>query len=162
MYQKSKWNNQQFLRYRAWHIEIYVMFCHFIPRKPKNIKILKNEKNCWRYYHFTHVYQKSQSCSVSFLKCGVTQEEFFVILGHFLHFYLLMIRKNKILKKRKNAMAQQTEFFCHLGLFFPLSPPWWPRKSEFWKIEKSYGHTSFYTCIPRHFSKHISTTSKRL
>ena len=27
----------------------------------------KNEKNCWRYHHFTHVYQKRKSYEVQFL-----------------------------------------------------------------------------------------------
>ena len=27
----------------------------------------KNEKNCWRYHHFTHVYQKPKSYEVQFL-----------------------------------------------------------------------------------------------
>ena len=38
-------------------------------------------------YHFTNVYQKSQSYDVWFLRYGVRQTEFFVILGHFLPFY---------------------------------------------------------------------------
>ena len=32
---------------------------------------------------------------------------------------------------------QQIEFFCHIGLFFALSPPYGPRKSKFWKNEKN-------------------------
>ena len=34
---------------------------------------VKNEKICWRYYHFTHVYQKSQSYDVWFLRYRVRQ-----------------------------------------------------------------------------------------
>ena len=37
-----------------------------------------------RYHHFTHMYQKSQSYDVRFLKYGVKQTELYVILGHFL------------------------------------------------------------------------------
>ena len=63
---------------------------HFLPflppKKPKN-QILKNENICWRYHHFTQVYQKLQSYDVRFLRYGVRQTEFFVILGHFLSFY---------------------------------------------------------------------------
>ena len=47
-----------------------------------------------------HVYQKPQSYEVQFLRYGVRQN-FFVILGHFLPFYplLLTTQKTKILKK---------------------------------------------------------------
>ena len=42
------------------------------------------KKNCWRYHHFTHVYQKPQLYEVQFLKYEVGN--FFVILGQFLPF----------------------------------------------------------------------------
>ena len=29
------------------------------------------KQNCWRYHHFTHVYQKPQSYEVQFLRYGV-------------------------------------------------------------------------------------------
>ena len=78
---------------RSWGIEQnilkLVILGHFLPfyglKTPKN-KILKNDKICCRY-HFTHVYQKSQSYDVPFLRYGVREVEFFVILGHILPFY---------------------------------------------------------------------------
>ena len=60
----------------------------YIPLKAPKIKILENEKICWRYHHFTHVHQKSQSYDVRFLRFGVKQTKNFVNLGHFLLFYL--------------------------------------------------------------------------
>ena len=60
-------------------------FLPFISLKTPKIKILKNEKICWKYHHFTHVHQKSQSYDVQFLRDG---QKYFVILGHFLPFYL--------------------------------------------------------------------------
>ena len=67
-------------------------FLPFIPIKAPKIKILKNEKICWRYYHFTHVHQKSESYDVRFLRCGVRQTKNFCHFGSFLPFYLpLMI-----------------------------------------------------------------------
>ena len=59
-------------------------FLPFIPLKTAKIKILKNEKIYWRYHHFTHVHQKSQSYDVRFLRYGVRQTKYFVILDHFL------------------------------------------------------------------------------
>ena len=42
-----------------------IIFCHFglffallPPNDPENQIFLKDEKNTWRYYHFTHVYHK--------------------------------------------------------------------------------------------------------
>ena len=86
VYQKS-WYNLKFLRFRAWWTEIgnfWIVFCPFTPEKSQFWKI---KKNCWRYYHFTHVYQKPQLYDARLLKYRVRQTEFFDISGHF--FYLL-------------------------------------------------------------------------
>ena len=58
--------------YSSWDIEqntlklvILGQFFPLFPLKPPKIKILTNEKICWRYHYFTNVYQKSQSwCTV--------------------------------------------------------------------------------------------------
>ena len=42
-----------------------------LPNSPKNQNFSKNEKNLWRYHHFTHVHQKLWSDNVHFLKYGV-------------------------------------------------------------------------------------------
>ena len=77
----------------------------FVSLKTPKIKILKNEKICWRYHHFTHVYQKSQSYDVWFLRYGVRQTKIFVIWAIFCPFCAfftpLMIPQIKILKKKK-------------------------------------------------------------
>ena len=52
-----------------------------------------------------HVYQKSQSYDLRYLRYGVRQTKTFVILSHFLPFYhSLMIPKIKILKKKKKKL----------------------------------------------------------
>ena len=83
------------------------MLGHFLPfysiKTPK-IKILKNEKICWRNHHFTHVYQKSQSYDVCFLRYGVRQTEFFVIMNRFLPFSPLLTQKIKVLKNEKKTL----------------------------------------------------------
>ena len=74
------------------------------PLKTLKIKILKNEKIFWRYHHFIHVYQKSQSYDVWFLIYRVRLTEFLVILHHFLSFYHpsthLIIPKNQNFEKK--------------------------------------------------------------
>ena len=56
-------------------------------KKPKNQNFEKTKKNCWRYHHFTHVYQKPQSYEVQFLRYRVRQ--FF--LCHFRPFFALYL-----------------------------------------------------------------------
>ena len=88
------------------------IFCHyglfFLPFcpsiDPENQNFEKNEKNTWRYYHFTNVYHKWQSYDKCFFKYGLQQTNVFVILDHFLPFYppTLTNQKFKILKNWKN------------------------------------------------------------
>ena len=94
-------NNNQMM-YGSWDIEcdrqtflsFWAIFCHFFG------PFWKNLKKIWRYYHFTKVYQKSQSYDVCFLRHGVRQTRFFVILGYFLPFYPTnKIKIWKIMKK---------------------------------------------------------------
>ena len=87
------------------------IFCHFgpffallPPYGPRKSKFWKNEKNTWRYYHFTHVYHKWQSYDVWFLRYGVWQTEFFCHYGPF--FVLLPPygpKKSKFWKNEKNT-----------------------------------------------------------
>ena len=42
-------------------MSFWTIFCPFTLQKPKKSKFWKNEKNGWRYYHFTQVYHKWQS-----------------------------------------------------------------------------------------------------
>ena len=65
-----------FLRYGAWQIKLFFIFgyfCTFTPLTAQKIKIIKNEKNTWRYHHFTYVYQKLWSDDLRFLRYGVQQ-----------------------------------------------------------------------------------------
>ena len=52
--------NLNYMIYRS----ILGHFLHFYPPKHQKSKFWKKEKNCWRYHHFTHVYQKLQSLDV--------------------------------------------------------------------------------------------------
>ena len=63
----SSWDKEQ----NKLKLVILGHFLPFIPLKPSKIKILKYEKICWRYHHFTHVHQKSQSYDVWFLRYRV-------------------------------------------------------------------------------------------
>ena len=54
--------------------------------------------------HFIHVFQKSQSYEVRFLRYGVRHTELFVILGHYLPFYHSMDPKNQNFEKMKKTL----------------------------------------------------------
>ena len=70
------------------------------PENPKNQNFEK-WKNLLEIS--SHVYQKSQSYDVQFLRYRVRQTEFFVILNCFLPFCLPMDPQNQIFKKMKKA-----------------------------------------------------------
>ena len=80
-------------------------FVPFYPLKPPKIKIFKNENICWRYHHFTHLHQKSQSYDVWFLRYGVRQTEFFVIMDRFLPFFPPIDPENQNFEKMKKALS---------------------------------------------------------
>ena len=43
------------------------------PQQPKKSQFNKNEKNTWRYHHFTHLFQKLWSIDIQFLRYGAQQ-----------------------------------------------------------------------------------------
>ena len=148
----NKKNNHMMYAYSEIWSATDIIFCHFRPifallphYWPGKLKFEKNVKNTWRYYPFTHVYHKSRSYDVWFLRYKVQRTEFFVILGHFCHLTLLTTQKIKILKRLKKHLeisfytcvlqmiiwcmvpeiSSTTDIiFCHFGLFF--HPPYTP------------------------------------
>ena len=90
---------------------LIISFWHLLMNfeKPEKSDFWKNEKICWRYHHFTHVYQKPQSCEIQFLKCKVRQN--FCHFGPFFAFLTpptLTIQKSKILKKWKKHLEMSS------------------------------------------------------
>ena len=147
--------------------------------KTRKIRILKKEKKgkkkCWRYHHFTHVYQKPQSYEIQFLGHGVRQI-FYVIFGHFLPFDPPNNPKNQnfgkiktvfFLKKRYHFtlvyhkwqsydiwflryQLQQTDFFFILGHFLPFYSPLTSQKMNISKkLKKLLKISSIYTCVTK-------------
>ena len=106
IYVYHKWSSYDiwFLKYKVPQTEIFVILGHFLPFQPsdnlenQNFKI---EKNTSRYYHFTHLHHKWQSYDVWFLRYGVRQTEFFVIMDRFLPFYPPMDPENQNFEKIK-------------------------------------------------------------
>ena len=124
------------------------------------------------------MYQKLRSYDVCFLRYGVQQTEFFVILGHFLLFYHTNNAKIKILKiRRKKKCLEISSLYTsvpkimilcytvheiwrmtyvivifHFGLFFALLPPP-PLTAQKITIKKKRKNrlriSSFYICVPK-------------
>ena len=81
--------NQNSMMYDSWDIygvqqtEFFLILNHFLPfnptplilNNPKNQNFEKNEKNPWRYHHFTQVYHKWQSY-IWFLRYQLQQTDF--------------------------------------------------------------------------------------
>ena len=75
MYHKWQSYDVWFLRYEVWQsfLSFWAIFCPFTPLTTQKIKIKKkkkNDKNSWRYHHFTKMYQKSSSYATLFLRYG--------------------------------------------------------------------------------------------
>ena len=101
MYQKSQSYDVWFLRYGVQQTEFFVITDRFFG--PRKSKFWKNEKNTWRYDHFTNVYHKWQSYDIWFFRYGVQKTKFFVILDLFLLFYPLNNLKNQNFDKLKKV-----------------------------------------------------------
>ena len=115
MYHKWQSHDVWFLRYKcdkqnflSFWANFFALFTLSTTRK---IKILKKWKKSWIYYSFTQVYRKWWSYDVWFLRYGVRQTEFFIILGHFLPFYPLIDPEYKNFEKCKNIWKYY--YFTH-------------------------------------------------
>ena len=129
-------------------------FALLLPYSPLTPHFLKNE-NYWRYHHSTHVYQKSQSYDVWFLKYGVRQTDF----CHFRSFSALStpnrpgkskfweIEKNTwryyhfILMYGSSDMERDWHNFLPFWVIFgPFTPLTIDAEPKFWKIKKTFGY----------------------
>ena len=113
-------------------------------------------------YHFTNLYYKWQSYDVWFLRYGVQQTEFFVILDHFLPFYPPNNPKNQNFEKMKKPPgdiiilhrcnindshvmygSRDTEhdrenFLSFWTIFYVFTPQTHPKNQNFEKMKKSH------------------------
>ena len=144
------------------------LFCPFIPSPTLHSAalIIPNIKN-WKKMKkmpediiivlHKHVYHKWRSYDMWFLKYEVQQTEFFVILGHFLPFYVLTTKFWKNEKKTWRYYhfthvyhtwqsydvwflrygAWRTIFFVILDRFLPFYPPNNPKNKTFEKVKKN-------------------------
>ena len=83
----------------------------FYPTKKPQIKILKNEKICWRYHHFANVYKNhNHRCMV--LEIQKVTDRIFCYSG--LLFVLLLLygpRKSKLWKNKKKKKLEDIIIF---------------------------------------------------
>ena len=83
----------------------------FLPFFSPN-KFLKNEKIIQGSHHFTHVYQKSCSYDVCFLRYGCDRLNFLLFLAIFCSFNPLLTPRIKIWKKYKNTWRYYPFSLC--------------------------------------------------
>ena len=120
--------------------------------KTPKIKNLKNEKICRKYHHFTHVYQKSQSCDVWFLRYRVRQKDFLSFWAIFFRFtHPTNDLKNQTYEKKiikwdnhydvwfLRYGAWQTKLFVFLDRFLPFYPSSNPKNQNFEKMKNKSG-----------------------
>ena len=154
-----------------------IIFCHlgpFFALLPcywsQILKFGINVKISWRYYPITHVYHKWRLHDVQFLKYKA-QQSFLSFWAICCPLTLLTTWKIKVFRKWKKKSwryynftlayhkwwsydvwflrygVRQTEFFSPFGPFFALLPPKQPRKSKFWKNEKSTWRYHHFTKV---------------
>ena len=119
-----------FLRYRVRHTEFFVVLSHFLtfyPLTTEKNQNFKKMKKVSGYVIILHVYQKSQSYDVCFLRSGEQWTEFFVILDFLVE------------PDRHNFLSFWTTF-C------PFTNN--PRNQNFQKIKKYQEILSLYKCVP--------------
>ena len=92
--------------------QFFVIFALLPQYWTWKFKFQNNVKNTRKYYPFTHVYHKSRSYDVWFLRYKVQRTEFFVILGHFLPLTLLTTQKIRILKTLKKLLKILSFYTC--------------------------------------------------
>ena len=95
--------NDSHIMYGSWDMEhdghnflsFWTIFCTFTPLTIRKIKILKKGKKPWRYYLFTHVYDKWQSNDLWFLRYGVRWTEFMscCAMTEFMSWIYVMLHK---------------------------------------------------------------------
>ena len=133
------------------------------------MKKWKKKKKCWRYHHFTHVYQKPQLYEIQFLRCRV-RHNVFVVLGRFLpsppplppsnpenqifekmkkvldmSSFFIFATKHTIIWCMLTQIWSATDiFFHHFRSFFTLLPHYWHQKWKFGKNIKKYPEISRY------------------
>ena len=151
-----------------------ISFCHPLMNfeKPEKSDFWKNEKNCWRYHHFIHVYEKPQLYEAQFLRYRM-KHNFFSFLSFFRPVTPLPLttQKTKILKKWKkhppdviilNLCNKKHDHMyaysnmecdrhnCHSRSFFALLPHYRLQKLKlkFGKNIRKLDILSFNTCVP--------------
>ena len=97
VYSDMECNRHNFLSFQA-------TFCSFALLLTQKPNFGKNVKNTWRYHPFTHMYHKSRSYDIWFLRYEVQQTKFFCHPRSFTSFYILTARKMKIWTKWKKQL----------------------------------------------------------
>ena len=142
-------------------MSFWTNFCPFTSLRTWKIKIWNNEKTTWRYYHFAKVQHNWQSYNVWFLRYQAQQTEFFVILDHFLPFYLPNNPRNINFEKIKKTPGDITilhmctisdnhmmygswdierdrqNFLLFWIIFCPFTPPMNPENQNLKKMKKA-------------------------
>ena len=103
-----------------WHVtDLFFILDYFLPfyhpNSLKNDNFKKFEKNTWRCYHFTKVYQKLWSYGILFLRCGTWQRHdrgnwYFSFWVIFCPFTPLTAQKIKISKQWKKNHLEISSF----------------------------------------------------
>ena len=120
-----------------------VILGHFLPFYPPKKTPKKEKRKKLLEISSFYMCAKNHYNDVRFLRHRVRQTKPFVILGHCLPLYPLMIPKIKTLKKWKKFMEKwQTEFVIW-GHFLPFHPTDDPENQNFEKLKNAWRYHHF-------------------
>ena len=89
--------------------------------KTQKMRILKKwKKNCWRYHHFTNVYQKPQSYEVQFLRYGVNF--FLSFWAIFCPLHLCTTNDDHTIYGSWHIKCDRHNSLSFQAIFFPFTP----------------------------------------
>ena len=156
---------------------LFVILGHFLPFYPpnnlENQNSEKNRKNIWTCHHFTHLYQKSWSYNLCFMRYRMWQTTFLSFWAIFCFSTLLMTQKIKTWEKKKKKKTPEdiilyvyhkwrsydvwflkykvwwTEFSTVLAIFCPFTPLTTQKVKILKKWKKHLEILSFHNCVPQ-------------
>ena len=162
--------------YSSWDIECdrlrLLIMSHFMsfilpPKNPKNQNFEKMKKNCWRYHHFTQMYQKPQPYEVQFLRYGVRQTEFWSfafippnnhknqtfktmkkVYWHVITLHMCTKNHNQMMYAFWDMEYNRPNFLLFWAIFCPFTPLLTPQIKIWNKFKKTLEILSYYTCVP--------------
>ena len=128
--------------WRRWGAHLRISLCHLLMNfeKHKKSDFWKNEKKIyWRSHHFTHLYQKSQSHEVQFLRYGMRH----IFLSFWIILQLHITNDDHMMYGSWDIKQHRHDFLSIWAIFCLFTPSNNPENQNFEKMKKTPGDNHF-------------------